>query len=133
MNKLLMFVVYMAILTWVTVLVASMIRSRGWTMPGMLLAFGNRDNLPAPSALAGRADRAAANTLENFVLFAALALVAQTAGLANERVTLGAQIFFWARLVYVPVYWAGITYLRTGIWIVSLVGLGMMILGMLQG
>ena len=35
----------------------------------------------------------------------------------------GATVFFWARLVYWPVYVAGIIYLRTLIWFVSLFGL----------
>ena len=40
---------------------------------------------------------------------------------------LGATIFFWARLVYWPVYLAGIVYLRTLIWFVSLFGLFLII------
>jgi uncharacterized MAPEG superfamily protein len=39
------------------------------------------------------------------------------------QAALGATIFFWARLVYWPVYLAGIVYLRTLIWFVSLFGL----------
>jgi uncharacterized MAPEG superfamily protein len=44
---------------------------------------------------------------------------------------MGAQIFFWARVLYLPVYCAGVTYLRTAIWVVSIVGLAMMVLGIL--
>jgi len=36
---------------------------------------------------------------------------------------LGAQIFFWARLVYAGVYIAGVPWLRTGVWAVAVVGL----------
>jgi uncharacterized MAPEG superfamily protein len=36
---------------------------------------------------------------------------------------LGAQLFFWARLVYAFVYLAGIPWLRTGVWTVSVIGL----------
>ena len=84
MSNLLTLVAYMAIITWATILVASLIRSRGWTLPGMLLAFGNRENMPEPSALAGRAERTARNTLDNFVLFAALALAAHAAGATGQ-------------------------------------------------
>ena len=76
MTPLLSLVVYMAIVTWATLLAASVIRAEGWTAPGMMLMTGNRDNLPTPSPLAGRADRAARNTQENFMLFVALAIVA---------------------------------------------------------
>jgi uncharacterized MAPEG superfamily protein len=90
---------------------------------GLPALAGNRDNLPAIEGWAGRAQRAHRNMLENFVLFAALVLVAQVAGKANAMTALGANLFFWARLVYAPVYLIGIPYLRTGAWAVSVVGL----------
>ena len=131
MTTTLTLVVYMAMLTWVAVLAASLIRAKGWTFAGAMVAAGNRENLPAASAFAGRAERAAQNTLENFVLFAAIALVAHAAGAANPKVALGAQVFFWARVVYLPVYYAGIAYMRTAVWGASIVGLAMMIAAIL--
>lgn len=131
MTTTLTLVIYMAMFTWAAVLGASMIRVKGWTFGGTMLAVGNRENLPAASAFAGRAERAAQNTLENFLLFAAIALVAHAAGATNPKVALGAQVFFWARVVYLPVYYAGIAYLRTAVWVVSIIGLAMMIAGIL--
>lgn len=131
MNPLLSLVVYMAIVTWITLLAASLIRVQGWTLQGTLLAFGNRDNLPDPSAFAARAERTARNTLENFVLFTAIALVAQAAATQSPRILLGAQVFFWARLLFIPVYYAGIKYLRTAVWAAGMVGLGMMVSALL--
>jgi uncharacterized MAPEG superfamily protein len=130
MTPLLSLVVYMAIVTWASLLAASLIRAEGWTLPGMMLATGNRDDLPVPSPLAGRADRAARNTADNFMLFAALAVVAHVAGVQSPKVLLGAEVFFWSRLVYLVVYYAGIPVLRTAVWGVSIVGLAMMILSM---
>jgi uncharacterized MAPEG superfamily protein len=130
MPKLLSLVVCMTLLTWVTVVVASLIRARAWTPKGLMLAFGNRADLPPATPLAGRAERAAANTFENLVFFAVLALAAQAAGATGERVLLGAQVFLWARVVYLPVYVAGIPFVRTGVWAVSIVGLGLMVAGM---
>ena len=49
-------------------------------------------------------------------------LAATIAGKAPQA-AFGATIFFWARLVYWPVYLAGIVYLRTAIWGVSIIGL----------
>jgi uncharacterized MAPEG superfamily protein len=57
------------------------------------------------------------------VLFAALVLVAVVAGKANDMTLLGAQIFFWARLAYAAIYIAGITWVRTVVWLVSVIGL----------
>jgi uncharacterized MAPEG superfamily protein len=95
-----------------------------------MLAMGNRERMPELTPLAGRAQRAAANSLENLVFFAALALVAQAAGLVNDRVLLGAQVFLWARIAFLAVYLVGVPYLRTAIWAVSVVGLAMMVMGM---
>jgi uncharacterized MAPEG superfamily protein len=118
-------VAYMAILTWLSLIVASVLSARGWTPTGRKLAFGNRENMPERSALAGRAERAARNTLDNFVLFAALALAAHAAGATGSKVEQGVEIFFWARVVYIPVYYAGIPYVRTIVWAISIVGLVM--------
>ena len=46
------------------------------------------------------------------------------------KVLLGAEVFFWSRLVYLVVYYAGIPVLRTAVWGVSIVGLAMMISSM---
>ena len=84
---------------------------------------GNRENLPPITGWADRAARAHRNMLENLVLFAALVLVAHAAGKANGTTALGSELFFWARLVYVPVFVIGIPWVRTGVWAVSVVGL----------
>jgi uncharacterized MAPEG superfamily protein len=126
MTHLLSLIVCMAGITWLLLLAASLIRAKGWTPAGMMVAMGNRDNLPEATPLAGRADRTAKNTLEAFVLFAVVALVAHVSGVQSPRIALGAEIFFWSRLVYVPLYYLGIPYLRTVVWTVGFVGLGMM-------
>jgi uncharacterized MAPEG superfamily protein len=56
------------------------------------------------------------------VLLALLTAV-HFAGKAGEQATLGANIFFWSRLAFWPCYLAGIHYLRTAIWLVSLLGM----------
>jgi uncharacterized MAPEG superfamily protein len=132
MDRTLTLVLYTAVLTWATLLAASLIRAKGWTPAGAMLAFGNRDDIPAATPFAGRAERTARNTAENFVLFAVIALVAHAAGVsAHPRVVTGAEWFFWARVVYIPVYYAGIRFLRTAVWAVSIAGLGMMLSALL--
>lgn len=90
---------------------------------GILPLVGNREGMGELPGWAGRAVRAHRNMLENLVLFAALVLVAAVAGRSNSTTALGAQLFFWARLVYAFVYLAGIPWLRTGVWLVSVIGL----------
>jgi uncharacterized MAPEG superfamily protein len=41
---------------------------------------------------------------------------------------LGAALFFYARLAYAVIYVAGIPWLRTAVWCVSVVGLVMILL-----
>src|SRR3954470_10935942 len=114
--------VWSGILTLLMVLVASAFCAKVWEPGGPMIAFGNREGLPPPLGLAGRADRAAKNQLEAMAMFLAVVLAAHIAGKAPQA-ALGATIFFWARLFYWPVYLAGIVYLRTLIWFVSIIGL----------
>ena len=90
---------------------------------GLPTLAGNREGLPEFKGWTGRAFRAHRNMLESLVLFAALVLVAVVSQKTNAMTLLGAQIFFWARLVYAGVYVAGIPWLRTAVWTVSVVGL----------
>jgi uncharacterized MAPEG superfamily protein len=95
---------------------------------GLPALAGNRERMPEIMGWAGRAARAHRNMLESMVLFAALVLVAVAAGKTNATTLLGAQIFVYARLAYVVAYVAGIPWLRTGVWAVSVVGLAMIFL-----
>jgi uncharacterized MAPEG superfamily protein len=115
--------VWSAILTWLMLVTASLLRSRGWTSAGMQVALGNREDLPPATGLAGRADRAARNMVENMVLLVALVAAVYFAGKSEPQAGLGATIFFWSRLAYWPCYLAGVVYLRTAIWFVGIIGL----------
>lgn len=124
MTPALSYLVWSIVLCWLMVLVASLVRAEGWTSAGLLKAFGNRDDLGDASALAGRMDRAAKNMLENLLFFGLLVLTAQAAGKgADSGVATGAMLFFWARVVYAPLYWAGVKFLRTGAWAAAVVGM----------
>ena len=95
---------------------------------GLPKLAGNRDDMPAITGWAGRAERGHRNMLQSLVLFAVLVLVAQVAGKLNATTALGAELFFWARVAYVAVYLAGLPWLRTAVWAVSVVGLLMIFL-----
>ena len=118
--------VYSTLLTFLMIITASTIRTKLWTLEGAALAFGNREHVPEGTPLAVRAERAYKNMLESFPLFIALVAAANFAHhQTDSRVALGATIFFWARVAYWPCLLAGIKYLRTAIWSVSLVGLAL--------
>ena len=114
------------VLGLVQLVVATTLATRDQGLPYNMSA---RD-LPAPpvSQLSARMLRAFGNFRETFVYFAVAVLVVTVLGKANTTSALGAQIYFWARLVYVPVYAAGIPVARTLIWAVSIAGLVMVLL-----
>ncbi len=82
---------------------------------GLGRAVGN----PPPGGLdtspwATRAQAAHRNAVENLVVFATLALVAQAAGHGEATlVTLAGPIYFFSRLTHFVVYTLGIPWLRT--------------------
>ncbi len=126
------YLVWSAILTLVMLLVASILRTHGWTPPGLMALFSNRDAMPPETPLAGRSNRAAQNMLEGMLMFVAVLAAAHFAAKAStNQVQNGAALFFWARLAYWPTYLAGIIYLRTAIWLLSVVGLAMIALAAL--
>jgi uncharacterized MAPEG superfamily protein len=116
----LMYLVWTAALTFGLVLIAV----AGATLEcGLPALAGNREGLPKMTGWAGRAQRAHFNMLESLILFAVLVLVAQAAGVHNAMTLLGAQLFFWGRVAHAIVYIAGIPWLRTAAWGVSVAGL----------
>ena len=116
----LMYLVWSAALTFVLVLIAVSGATLQYGLPKLA---GNREDLPEMTGWAGRAQRAHLNMLESLILFAVLVLVAQIAGVHNSMTLLGAQLFFWGRVAHAIVYIAGIPWLRTAAWGVSVVGL----------
>ena len=116
------YLLFSTILTFVQVLVAAIGANQA---VGLNTLAGNREGLGEIPGWAGRAKRAHLNMIENMVLFAALVLIAAAAGKANAVTAMGAMIFFWARVAYAVIYVAGIPWLRTLAWFVSVIGMAM--------
>ena len=95
---------------------------------GLMTAFGNRENLPELAGWGGRAQRANTNMARNLVLFAAVVLAAVAVGRTNDMTLLGAQLFFWGRVAYAVCYLGGIRYLRTASWLVSIIGIALILI-----
>ena len=95
---------------------------------------GARDEaLPPPNAMTGRLMRAQANFQETFPIAIVALLGVVIAGLTNSWTALGGWIWLGARIVYLPLYAAGVPYVRTLVWAISAVGLGMVIWPLLAG
>jgi uncharacterized MAPEG superfamily protein len=96
-------------------------RGFGW-------GIGPRDEgWPALGKFGGRLERAYKNFLETFPFFAVGVLLAHALGKSTHMSVLGAQIYIWARVLYVPAYVLAIPFLRTLIWAASLVGILMVL------
>jgi len=69
-----------------------------------------------PKPLAGWAQKmkaAHANAVENLVVFAALVLIANAAGVSNETTVLACTVYFWSRVVHLLAYTFAIPFVRT--------------------
>ena len=100
------------------------------TIPPGILA-GNRETPVEAKGWLGRAQRAHRNMLESVALFGILVLVAHVAGKANAMTAMGAAIYFWSRLAYTVIYVAGITWVRSLVFGVSMAGLVIILLQLL--
>jgi uncharacterized MAPEG superfamily protein len=49
-------------------------------------------------------------------------LVAQLTGRANASTALGAELFFWGRVLHALAYLAGVIYVRTAMFIIAIIG-----------
>ena len=91
---------------------------------GLKWNTGPRDEtMPALSPVAGRLSRAQYNLYETLPLFIGAVLVAHLAGRENAITAMGAQVYFWGRVVYVPLYAFGVRQIRSLVWLVSIAGL----------
>ena len=88
-------------------------------------------DMPPLNPMANRLKRAQDNLFETLPLFIAAVLVAHVAGRETANVVLGAQIYFWGRVIYVPLYAFGVPQIRSLVWLVSTAGLIMVVLPLL--
>lgn len=91
----------------------------------------NRDDPPPDTVMSARMDRALANMFEALVVFLPLAVLLVAVGANHGLPTTGAAVFFLARVAYVPAYASGKAPLRSLVWTIGHVGLGVMVYGLL--
>ena len=123
------YLLFSTLLCFVQVLIAATGANQAVGLPTLA---GNREKLPEFTGWAGRAKRAHLNMIENLVLFTTLVLIAAAAGKANAMTAMGAMIFFWGRLAYAVIYLAGVAWLRTAAWFVSVIGMALIAIELLK-
>ncbi len=118
------------VLAVVQILWADMARTGQY---GLKWNTGARDeDMPPLKPMVGRLLRAQANLYETLPLFAAAVLIATVAHKDGSALTLwGCRIYVWGRVIYLPLYAFGVRNLRSLVWVVSSIGLLLVIAAVL--
>lgn len=89
---------------------------------GYRWAAGSREAVVPPlTGLANCFDRALRNFLETFPIFVAMVLATELTGRQGALTLWGVHLYFWARVVYVPLY--GVPIVRSVFWNIATVGI----------
>lgn len=89
---------------------------------------GARDAaMPPLSPVAERLRRAQDNLYETLPLFIAAVLILHVAGKSSALTLLGCQMYLFGRVAYLPLYAAGVPWLRSIVWLVSFAGLAVLL------
>lgn len=110
---------YSAALLLVLVLIQA---AAGIRSVGLVPLANARDGLPPPQGFHARALRCVDNHREGLTIFAPLVLAAALSHLSNGTTVLGAQLFFYSRVVHAVLYLAGVPMIRPLAWAVGLAG-----------
>lgn len=100
---------------------------KSWNMGARDAAMPPLDPLPA------RMLRAQANLFETLPLFIGAVLACAIVSRFSLKSEIGAHLYFWGRLIYVPLYAAGTPVVRTLVWSISTIGLLLVIASFMLG
>ncbi len=100
---------------------------------GIAFNAGPRDE-PGPPVgkITGRLQRAEKNLFETLPLFAAAVLIAHVAHRDGALTLWGAWTYFVMRIIYVPLYAFGVPMVRSVAWILSVLGLVLILVAILR-
>jgi uncharacterized MAPEG superfamily protein len=101
---------------------ASLQRGYRWT------ASARDAEVPSLTGVAGRLGRALRNFLETFPVFVAAVFLVHALDRQSTLSEWGAGLYFSARLVYLPLYAAGVPLLRSLVWNVAFIGIVLLFL-----
>jgi uncharacterized MAPEG superfamily protein len=120
---------YAAALLFVLVMLQAL---AGIRSQGVIPLAGHRDDLPAASGFHARMLRVVDNHREGLTMFAPLVLVAAIAHVSTPTTVLGAQLFFYSRVVHAVLYILGVPLIRPLAWGVGMAGIVMVFLGLMH-
>ena len=112
---------YTLVLALVHIMAAAQARTKQY---GKTWNTGARDEaMPPLRPVPARLVRAQANLMETLPLFAATVLAVVVAGRTGVMSEVGACMYLIGRLVYLPLYALGVPVVRTVVWMISSIGL----------
>lgn len=103
---------------------ASFQRGYRWT------ASSREAVVPPLTGSANCFDRALRNFLETFPIFAAIVLATELTGRQGPLTFWGVHLYFWARLLYVPLY--GVRIVRSVFWNIATLGILLLVAALFQ-
>jgi uncharacterized MAPEG superfamily protein len=125
MTTLLTVLAWGCVLALIHIIAAAQVKTRQY---GTKWNMGARDEaLPPALPLVGRLERAQANFFETFPIMIAAVLIVLAAGLSGKWLAIGAWLWLGGRAAYLPLYALGVPYLRSLAWLISIVGLVMVL------
>lgn len=96
--------------------------------------MGARDeDLPPLNAVAARLDRARGNFLETYPIAIVALLAVEITGQSSPVTAIAAWVWLGARVIYLPLYWAGVPKVRTLVWGAGLLALLVIVGALLLG
>lgn len=98
---------------------------------GIAWSVGPRDEPRPVIGVAARLERAQRNLMETLPFFVAAILLVHVAGRETWLSALGAHLYFWGRLAYVPAYAAGVPWVRSVLWNVATLGIVLVLASLL--
>lgn len=96
---------------------------------GIKAANNQRDHDEPSNLLTARGERALRNFLESYAIFVALAVATELSGRSDALTQWGCHLYFWARVVYLPLYVSGVSPARSIVWTLSAIGLTLLFIG----
>ncbi len=98
---------------------------------GMAYGLGPRDEKKELTGKAARLQRAFTNFGQTFPIFTAALLCVQASDRYSGLSATGAALYFWARVLYIPLYVAGVPVVRTLVWAAGTLGIVLVLLALI--
>jgi uncharacterized MAPEG superfamily protein len=100
---------------------------------GLVVALTYQTDKEKPiGVLMQRFNASFSNFLVSYPAFISLVVIIALTNSSSDLTTLGAAIWFWARIAHIPAHVSGLPVIRTLVWAISIAGLVMMLYSLLS-